>query len=215
VNVSNIILAGGASARMGRPKALLDFDGRSCLALVLSACLESVSSETILVLGVDEAPIRAALSGMRFNGSGVPASLRVVVNGHPERGQTSSLKTGLEGIAGDADGFLVLPIDYPLITGSDLDALILRFEGRQRRRSIFIAAHEGERGHPVLFAASHRGAILELGDDEPLNEYVRVREGETEVVPMPGDGVVLSMNTPEQYEHLLSVYRAREAASHA
>ncbi len=193
---------------MGRPKALLDFDGKSCLALVLSACLDAGADETILVLGVDAGPIREALAGLNLNGVGPSARPRVVVNEHPERGQTSSLKTGLEAIAGAADAFMVLPIDYPLVTSGDLDALLERFEERHHRRTIFIATHGGERGHPVLFASSHRGTILEMGDDEGLNGYIRVREGETEEVPVDGRGVVLSMNTPEQYQQLLSAYRA-------
>lgn len=198
---------------MGRPKALLDFDGKSCLALVLSACLEAEADETILVLGVDEAPIREALAGLEFNGAGPSARPRVVVNAHPDRGQTSSLKIGLEAIAGSADAFMVLPIDYPLVTSSDIDTLIERFEERHRRRTIFISTHAGERGHPVLFASPHRGPILEMGDDEGLNSYIRVREGETEEVPVEGRGILLTMNTPEQYQQLLSEYRARAASS--
>ena len=198
---------------MGRPKALLDFDGKSCLALVLSACLEAEADETILVLGVDEVPIREALAGLELNGAGPSARPRVVVNAHPDRGQTSSLKIGLEAIAGSADAFMVLPIDYPLVTSKNIDALIERFEERHHRRTIFIATHAGERGHPVLFASSHRGPILEMGDDEGLNSYIRVREGETEEVPVEGRGILLTMNTPEQYQQLLSEYRARAASS--
>ena len=213
MNHSIIVLAAGASARMGRPKALLDFDGKSSLELVLSASLGAAAFETILVLGADAGAIRTALASLTFNGGGLPEKLRIAVNDHPERGQTSSLKTGLEAIDPNVDGFMVLPIDYPLITSADLDMLMERFEERHHRRSIFIATHLGERGHPVLFNASHRGAILELGDDEGLNGYIRVREGETEEVAVEGRGVVLTMNTPEQYQELLTAYRAREGAS--
>jgi len=141
-----------------------------------------------------------------------PDAIRVTVNERHARGQTSSFKAGLEQLAGGVDAFIVLPVDHPLVTASDIDELIARFEPRPRGRTIFIAAYEGTRGHPVLFSAGHRGAILEMGDDEPLHNYVRLREGECETVECDGPGVVMPMNTPEEYERVLSAYRARVAA---
>ena len=57
-------------------------------------------------------------------------------------------------------------------------------------------------------AASHRSAILELGDEVPLHDYIRVREGETDQVPTKNPGVVAGMNTPEEYKRLLDLYHA-------
>ena len=65
----------------------------------------------------------------------------------------------------------------------------------------------------MLFSASHRSAILELGDDEPLREYIRLREGETEQVAMTNPGVMIDMNTPEEYQRLLALYRANASAA--
>ena len=205
VGTSIIVLAAGSSERMGRPKPLLDFDGRTCLSLVVSACLDSRADDTILVLGAHEDAVRGTLNGLHLDG----APLKVVVNEHFTRGQTSTLKTGLEEVPPDADAFIVLPVDQPLVTAGDIDAVIEQFEPRPRGRTIFIAAHEEGRGHPVLFSARHRGPILELGDDEPLNAYVRLREGEVQQVNVDSPGVTLPMNTPDEYQMVLSVYRNR------
>jgi molybdenum cofactor cytidylyltransferase len=190
---------------MGGPKPLLDFEGRTCLSLVLSACLGSRAEETVLVLGADADLVRAAAE----QGGKLPSSVRVVFNDRHESGQTSTLKAGLESTAGDADGFMILPVDHPLITSDDVDALIERFEMKPRGRTIFIACHENSRGHPVLFASSHKSSILELGDDEPLHDYTRVREAETAEIGVANIGVVSGMNTPEEYRRLLQVYRDR------
>jgi molybdenum cofactor cytidylyltransferase len=194
---------------MGKPKPLLDFDGETCVSLVLAACGESRAAETVLVLGPYADRIQEEV--LRTGTGEIPSTVKLIRNTHPENGQTSSLKTGLDGISGSSDGFLVFPVDHPLVTGADIDALIDRLEMKPRGRSIFVATYEDQRGHPVLFGASHRGSILELGDDEPLHNYVRVREGEIDSVPVPNPGVVRGMNTPDEYADLLAAYRQRQA----
>lgn len=191
---------------MGRPKPLLPFDSQTCLSLVLKACLSSRAEQVILVLGADaplveqEARARAA--------EHIPLRLNLVHNPLHERGQTSSLKCGLDALRGGTDAFALLPVDLPLVRSGDTDMLIDRFEAKPRGRTIFAATHEGRRGHPVLFAASHRAPILEMGDDEPLHSYIRVREGEIEQVPTDNPGVVADMNTPEEYQLVLTAFKA-------
>jgi len=194
---------------MGKPKPLLSFNGESCLSLVLRACVQSRAGETILVLGSEADAIRAEAE-RRFGGT-LPSSVSIVVNERHEQGQTSSVKAGLEAASPRTDAFALLPVDHPLVTHNDLDALIERFEARPRGRTLFIASYEGERGHPTLFNVSHRSPILEMGDDEPLNEYVRLREGESLLVRVDNPGVVSGMNTPEEYQRLLEMYHSRPA----
>ncbi len=205
-----IVLAAGASSRMGAPKPLLDFDGSSCLSLVLRAGAASRATSAVLVLGSEAEAVRKAADREEGSRSGWVSA---VVNDRFREGQTSSVKAGLEALPGNADGFILLPVDHPLVTNVEIDALIARFEARPRGRSIFVAAHENERGHPVLFAASHRAPILELGDDEPLSGYTRIRDGETEQVPVDNPGVVRDMNTPEEYRAVLALYRAGRGAA--
>jgi len=191
---------------MGSPKPLLDFDGETCLSLVLAASRGSRAAETILVLGAE-----AELVGTRAGES--PDAPRIVVNTNHRRGQTSSLKAGLDAMSGRSEAFVVLPVDQPLVMDRDIDALIDRFEPRPRGRTIFVATWGGRRGHPVLFASSHRAPVLELSDDEPLNDYIRIREAEVESVPVDNPGIVLEMNTPEQYLEALELYRSRRAGA--
>jgi len=210
VSSSIIVLAAGASRRMGKPKPLVAFDEETCLSLVLNACFGSRADETVLVLGAEAASIAAAagaVSGSRIG------RLRTVVNEGHEKGQTSSLKVGLEASSPRADSWILFPVDQPLIRSADIDALIERFEAHPRGRTIFVAAHDGTPGHPVLLGVSHRAAILELGDDEPLHDYIRMREGETEKVSSENPGVVTGMNTPEEYQRLLALYRSNVAAA--
>lgn len=191
---------------MGKPKPLVEFDGETCLSLVLNACLGSLADETILVLGAEADRVHAEATSRAARER--DGRVTTVVNEAYTRGQTSTLKTGLEASSTRSDAFVLFPVDHPLITSREIDALISRLAAHPRGRSIFVATYDDRRGHPVLFAASHRSAILGLGDDEPLHDYIRLRDGETEQVPTGNPGVVTGMNTPEEYKALLEIYRS-------
>lgn len=192
---------------MGRPKPLLDFDGRLCLEVVLDACREGGVTEAIVVLGPGADPLRERIAAR--------AGTLCVVNDRPERGQTSSVKIGLGAVAAGAAGFFILPADHPLIVGADLAILLDRFGARPAGGTILIPAHRGRRGHPVLMAAAHREAILALPDGVPLRDYIRARETEVEIVPAQGAGVVTGINTEDEYRAALAEFRRRRAAGGA
>src|SRR5262249_52893434 len=126
----------------------------------------------------------------------------------PERGQTSSLRTGVAAVEPDASGFFVLPADHPLLESLDVSLLIESFEDLKEGRTILIPTWHGKRGHPVLVAASHRESIAALPDGETLRDYLRSREIEIEVVTASGPGVVTGVNTEEEYRAALELARS-------
>ena len=82
--IAGIILAAGASSRMGTPKALLDYRGETFLDRLIRV-LGAVCDPVIVVLGYHAEQIRAGVNGR----------VQFVVNPTPTRGQLSSLQTGL------------------------------------------------------------------------------------------------------------------------
>jgi len=83
--IAAVILAAGASRRMGSPKALLEYQGQTFLNRLIRV-LGEVCDPVIAVLGYHAEIIRAQAIG----------SVQFVVNPDPDRGQLSSLQTGLE-----------------------------------------------------------------------------------------------------------------------
>ena len=91
---------------MGRPKALLEYRGRTFIATVCDALMQAGVAERIVVLGRAEREILAAWK---------PLGERVAVNPRPEDGQLSSLRVGIEAASKASDGFMVCLVDQPTI----------------------------------------------------------------------------------------------------
>ena len=200
-----IILAAGASTRMGTPKALCDFDGRSCLQLALDACREAGLARPIVVLGFWAAEISAHV---RLDAA------TVRLNDLAHHGQTSSLKVGLRALPARAQAFLLYPVDFPLLTAEDLRPLLAAWRTRRRDQRIFIPSHARRRGHPVLFDATLRGTFLALDVAAPARAVVDARADEIVYVEHDTPYVLMDMDTPEDYARCMTEFRLRTMRAH-
>jgi molybdenum cofactor cytidylyltransferase len=200
-----IILAAGASTRMGTPKALCDFDGRSCLQLALDACREAGLARPIVVLGFWAAEISAR----------VPLGAATIHrNALAHHGQTSSLKVGLQALPARAQAFLLYPVDFPLLTAEDLRPLLAAWRARRHDQRIFIPSHTHRRGHPVLFDATLRGNFLALDVAAPARAVVDARADEIVYVENDTPYVLMDMDTPQDYVRCMTEFRLRTMRRH-
>ena len=196
-----VVMAAGSSSRMGRPKPLLPIGGRPCLERVMDAFREAGQGPIVLVLGSDP---RRILAGIRLGPDTV-----LVLNRHWKRGQTSSVKAGMRAASPAAPGIFVMPGDHPLLMAEDVATLVKRFQARPAGKSVFIPTWKGRRGHPLLLGAGHRQAILGMDDSVPLHAHLRMRAPSVEPVEAAGPGVILGMNTAQEYREALEA-AARE-----
>jgi molybdenum cofactor cytidylyltransferase len=203
-----IVLAAGASRRMGRPKALLDFDGRSCLDLVLDACGEPRLGAPIIVTGPVTHPAAEAIRTHVARGD---RTALCAVNQRPEDGQLSSLQAGLRALPDAATAFaaafLIFPIDYPLVRREDIGTLLDAFETRDGAALIFVPAFNDRRGHPVLVDAALTGEFLALGIEASARTVLGAHVKEMVLVPAMSDRVLCDMDTPADYERCLERFR--------
>jgi molybdenum cofactor cytidylyltransferase len=198
VNVIPIVLAAGASSRMGRPKALLDFDGRTALALALEAM--AGLAPPIIVLGPNRVEIEA-----RANLSGA----RVAVNPDVASGQTASLRAALAMLPPEGEAFVFMPVDYPLVQRSDVARLVEAMQAAPSK-AVFIPSHEMRRGHPVLCRRTLAAEILALPPDAPARDALHAQATRVEYVSFEEPYILMDMNTPEDYARCLEAFRARE-----
>ena len=133
-----VILSGGASSRMGSPKALLPYQGRPFLEHLLDVVQNPKIGVRRVVLGAHAEPITRAIA--------LDAD-EIVINTEWEKGQLSSIQAGLRSLPTGTDGMVLCLIDHPLISVTLVDGLIEQFYAT--RAPIVLPVYEGRRGHPV------------------------------------------------------------------
>ena len=202
--ITQILLAAGLSVRMKSSKPLLDFSGMPLLSRLLQECRQSLADAVVVVLGHEKERI---LEQVDFSGA------QVVENPNYKSGQTSSFQRALEAMDPGTEAFLNLPVDHPLVTGKEIDALIQAYRNRQESAKIFIPTFEGQEGRPVLFEISLRQEILALDPDEPVNGVIEKFRNCVVHVPVDNPYVMKDMDTPEDYRECLELFSKRNPKS--
>jgi molybdenum cofactor cytidylyltransferase len=186
-----IILAAGASQRMGTPKALLDYHGETFVARLVRVLSASCGS-VIVVLGHHADAIRP----------NVPNRARVVVNPDPGRGQLSSLQTALVEMPATAGGFAFIPVDCPAVAEATVAQLAQAFAARDPSTLFVIPRKAGKRGHPVFATRAIAEELLALPPTAEAREIVHRYIPRTQYVDVEDDGIFTDIDTPEDYTRL-------------
>ncbi|MBI4568229.1 MAG: nucleotidyltransferase family protein [Planctomycetes bacterium] len=197
--VSALILAAGASSRMGAPKALLSLGGMTALRRVTETMLAGGAADAVVVLGHEAERIRA--------GAGLSDSrVRFVINEGWQGGQTTSIQRGLRAIVSASpppNGFALALVDMPLVWAETVRALMAAFTALPGGESILLPRHAGRRGHPAFFRMALAGEFLALGAADPGHSVTRRDAGRVAELDVDDAGVVLGINTPEEYRRAL------------
>ena len=127
----------------------------------------------------------------------VPAKSRIAVNQDFREGMGSSVKCGIRNSPPDAEAFMVLLGDQPLIDVQVIDALIDAY--RAVGHGIVIPVYNGRRGHPVIFDARYRAELLSIGD-QGAREVVYKHAADIFEVPMDSPYILSDMDTPQDYQ---------------
>ena len=203
MNVTAIILAAGDSSRMGSPKALLDFDGRPMIELVIETARAGGCTGVLVVLGADAEAIK---TGADLTGC------TLLVNEHTEQGQISSIKLGMRSLDFSNDACIVWPVDCPLAGAGDVKALIDTYkQWRASLMRIFIPTFKGERGHPMLVDIGFRQPFMELGPDETAHKVIEDKYDQVKEVETDNHGVLSDVDTPADYDRVLADWQRRNA----
>lgn len=181
-----VILSGGASQRMGSPKALLPYQGRPFLEHLLEVTAHRNIGVRRIVLGAHAEPIAKEVN--------LKAD-EIVINQDWEKGQLSSIQAALRSLPAGTDGILLCLIDHPLISAALIQELIEQFY--KTKSPVVLPVYDGRRGHPVIFSAALYDELLRAPLETGARAVVWAHKGEVEEVRTNEEGCVLNLNDPE------------------
>lgn len=184
-----IILAAGASVRMGQPKQLLPFRGRSLLEHTITEALAAPVWPVVVVLGAHAETIRPTLARH---------PVLVVENPAWAEGMASSLRAGiatLQQFSRRIDAAVVALCDQPAFSSAVVQQLLAA--QRATTRSIVAARYAGRNGAPALFLRAHFSALASLTGEEGARTVLNQRGDEVAAVELPE--LAVDLDTPADY----------------
>lgn len=181
-----VILSGGASRRMGSPKALVSYQGAPFLEHLLSVTRHPAIGVRRVVLGPDADEILQQVA---------LAPEEIVLNKDWERGQLSSIHAALRSLPADSAGMLLCPVDHPLVSATLVNNLIATF--LETRAPVVLPTFEGRRGHPVIFSAVVYEELLRAPLETGARAVVWAHKNEVQEVSTTEEGCVLNLNEPD------------------
>lgn len=190
-----IVLAAGASTRMGRPKALIRWRGSTFLEHAIERASAAGCDPIVVVTGATELITRPG----------------VVATHNPDwrDGQLSSVQAGIRALLAaalasspPATACLVLTVDRPAVTQATVDALVAAW--RDAPDAVWQPRHEGRSGHPLLYPADLLGALLALSPTSSARELVRspAVQARRRWLEVDDPGVVFNVDAPSDLDRL-------------
>ncbi|BFG69461.1 hypothetical protein KACHI17_03420 [Sediminibacterium sp. KACHI17] len=184
-----LILAAGASARLGRPKQALIFNGQTLLQKIVATALELGSGPVLLVIKKED----------YFD---VPEKVEVIKNLNAQLGMATSIQTGIEYLKDrypDIEKVIITVCDQPFITSDLLRQMI---EKQLETALPIIACQYGETiGTPVLFHKIMFDSLLGLNGDKGARQLINQQPQQVGLINFPLGNI--DVDTEEDYERLI------------
>ena len=191
--IGAVVLAAGASTRMGRPKQLLPYRKKTVLQAVLDVLLECALDSIVVVVGHRADAFRQSLESR---------PVTVCRNPNPDRGMFSSILSGLQALPDGTNAAMVVLGDQPWIAPDVVRRVMTAY--RCSGKGIVIPIHNGRRGHPCLIDLdSYGNAIRALDGHTGLKPLVRGYPEDTLEIPVEEEGILTDLDTPEDYRKAL------------
>ena len=192
--IASVILAAGASARMGTPKPLLRLGPEPLIERLLKAHRDAGVVDIRVVVGFDADVVTPVLARL---GS------RWVRNPRPEDGMFSSVQVGVRDLADTVRGFFVHPADVPLVTPATLARLADHLEGS----TAVCPAFQGRQGHPPLLGAALIPAVLKYDGQGGLRQLLAALGDGLRTLECDDPAVLIDVDTPADWRRLRHMVR--------
>ena len=190
---AGVILAAGASSRMGRDKALLPWRDGTFLSVAIRA-LQPATELVIVVAGANASslgPIADANAAF------------MAINPNPQLGQFSSLQAGLQDVLNRGrDAAIVTLVDRPPAEIETIEHLKTVFLSSDDQAWAVVPEYQGKHGHPFVIGREMIEAFLRAPAGSSAREVEHANQPHIRYVPVSDPLVVANVDTPEDFEKL-------------
>lgn len=188
---SAIILAAGYSSRMGAFKPLLELNGVPAIKRIIGAYRTAGVTDIHVVTGFRSRDVETQIGNL---------GVLPIYNPDHDNGMFSSVKTGAMALADQVPAFFVHPVDIPLVRPHTLSVLLETWQTFYP--AVIYPMFSGHRGHPPLIHGDLRTAVLKHDGQNGLRGLLERFESEVRDLPVADKGVLLDMDTPDDYTRL-------------
>jgi len=179
---------------MGKSKQLLPLGDRP----VIARCLESIRGA-----GIDDVVVVIAPNGGEVIKAIEAFPVTVVRNETPNTDMSQSVRVGFRKVSPAACGVFVCLADQPLVKAETLMTMRLCF--KEKPGMIILPVYNGKKGHPSLLP---RKLLAEIETLPTLRDLIEKHSGEVFCLEVVDEGVVLDMDTQEDYKRMLKRFSA-------
>jgi molybdenum cofactor cytidylyltransferase len=190
-NIWAIILAAGESKRMGFPKMLLDFGGKTMLERVIENVIASDITNILIVLGAEEDKLIQIVSKYQVS---------YCYNENYAEGMLSSVKCGIRNLPPGYEAALVFQGDQPFIT-SNVNSYVIEAY-RSTGKGIVIPTSGGKRGHPLLIDRKYRNEIDLIDSSQGLRSLAYRFSDDVAEVETFDPGILKDFDTYSDYAEI-------------
>lgn len=185
-----ILLAAGASSRLGRPKQLLPFHGSSLIRYLAEQALASDANHVRVVLGAHHDLVHDQISDL---------IVTVVEHKHWSGGLSTSIQAGLATIPENVDSVILMVGDQPRVTSDHLNALINA--QHETKKGLVASRYKGMPGVPALFTRRYFTDLANLRGDAGAKTVLLLRANDMALVDLPGGEI--DVDTEDDWRKLL------------
>ncbi|MEH2226769.1 nucleotidyltransferase family protein [Nostoc sp.] len=201
--IAIMILAAGASTRMGTPKQLLLYQGRSFLKYTTEIAIASVCQPVVVVLGANAEQIHPEIKQL---------PIKVVKNSAWASGMSTSIKSGIEllnNLPQKIEAVVITLCDQPFVSPQIINQLVDTYYSTKKP---IIACEYGDTlGVPALFSQTFFSELATLKETSGAKKVINHNLNQVFSIPFPlGD---IDIDTPNDYEQLLSINRGVSGVS--
>ena len=190
---SIIILAAGASRRMGQPKQMLRYGSRTLLSHAVGVAAATSASEVLVVVGIDPDIYAAELACYQ-------SKFRMIQNRQSETGIGSSIRFGIEAISREAQRALLMTCDQPFVRSSHLEQMLELAAVAPQTKVAIAANYRGILGVPVVFRRSLFPELTRLSAEQGARKLLLRHRDAIEPFELPE--AAFDVDTPSDYRML-------------